>query len=314
MSETRRTIGGLNVDNVLHDFVERELLPLLDIEAAAFWSGLESIIDELTPINRELLLTRDILQQKIDDWHESHPDSGFDHDEYVDFLRGIGYLVPAGEPFSITTTNVDPEIADIAGPQLVVPVSNARFAINATNARWGSLYDALYGTDVIDEADGRDRSTAYNPVRGEAVIAYARAFLDRTIPLASGSHADVGCYGIDDDGAFTPALRDPDQFAGHREDGERQSYLFVNHGLHIELCIDAGHPIGKTDKAHVSDVVLESAVTTIQDCEDSVAAVDAEDKASVYRNWLGLMRGDLTATFDKGGKPMTRELAADRSY
>ena len=314
MSETRRTIGGLNVDNVLHDFVERELLPLLDIEAAAFWSGLESIIDELTPVNRELLLARDILQQKIDDWHESRPDAGFDHDEYVDFLRGIGYLVPTGEPFSISTTNVDPEIADVAGPQLVVPVSNARFAINATNARWGSLYDALYGTDVIDEADGRDRSAAYNPVRGEAVIAYARAFLDRTIPLASGSHADVGAYGIDDDGAFTPALHDPTQFAGHREDGERQSYLFVNHGLHIELCIDAGHPIGKTDKAHVSDVVLESAVTTIQDCEDSVAAVDAEDKASVYRNWLGLMRGDLAATFDKGGKPMTRELAADRSY
>ena len=314
MPETRHTIGGLSVDAVLHGFVEQELLPLLDIEAAGFWSGLESIIDDLSPLNRELLLTREVLQQQIDDWHERHPGGRYDHDEYVEFLRSIGYLVPAGEPFTISTTNVDPEIADIAGPQLVVPVSNARFAINASNARWGSLYDALYGTDVIDEADGRDRTGAYNAVRGEAVIAYARQFLDRTIPLASGSHADVPEYGIGDDGEFTPPLRNRERFVGSRRQDGRQSFLFVNNGLHIEICIDPDDPVGKTDRAHVCDVVLESAVTTIQDCEDSVAAVDAEDKVGVYRNWLGLMRGDLAATFEKGGKPMTRELAGDRSY
>ena len=314
MPETRHTIGGLSVDAVLHGFVEQELLPLLDIEAAGFWSGLESIIDDLSPLNRELLLTREVLQQQIDDWHERHPGGRYDHDEYVEFLRSIGYLVPAGEPFTISTTNVDPEIADIAGPQLVVPVSNARFAINASNARWGSLYDALYGTDVIDEADGRDRTGAYNAVRGEAVIAYARQFLDRTIPLASGSHADVPEYGIGDDGEFTPPLRNRERFVGSRRQDGRRSFLFVNNGLHIEICIDPDDPVGKTDRAHVCDVVLESAVTTIQDCEDSVAAVDAEDKVGVYRNWLGLMRGDLAATFEKGGKPMTRELAGDRSY
>ena len=290
------------------------MLPVLDIEAAPFWSGLESVIEDLTPVNRSLLLARDVLQQKIDDWHESRPREPFDHGEYVEFLRSIGYLRPQGEPFSITTGNVDREIAEVAGPQLVVPVSNARFAINASNARWGSLYDALYGTDVVDESDGRDRGGAYNPVRGDAVIARAREFLDGAVPLANGSHADVAEYGTSGNGSFTPALKDPGQFVGSTRDGRRRSFLFVNNGLHIEICIDPEHSIGAADKAKVSDVVLESAITTIQDCEDSVAAVDAEDKVGVYRNWLGLMKGDLSATFNKGGKALTRTLAADRSY
>ena len=314
MGNSYRSIGGLSIDETFHAFVEEELLPSIDFDAGVFWKGLESIVNELTPRNRELLAIRDELQQKVDDWHESRPGDGFDHDEYVEFLERIGYLVAAGEPVPISTAGVDAEIADIAGPQLVVPISNARFAINASNARWGSLYDALYGTDVIDESGGRERNGPYNPVRGDAVVAYAREFLDRALPLVAGSHADVETYTVHKNGSFHPALRDPGQFIGWRKQGGSSAYLFVNNGLHIEICTDAEHPIGRTDKAHVSDIVLESAVTTIQDCEDSVAAVDADDKVGVYRNWLGLMRGDLVATFDKGGKAMTRELAPDRTY
>ena len=316
----RHSVGNLQIDPAFFDFVEGELLPAIECEPDRFWSGVADIIAELTPVNRKLLRTRDLLQQKIDDWHGSAGDAPIDHDEYVAFLRSIGYLVDPGEPFEITTANVDPEIADVAGPQLVVPVSNARFALNAANARWGSLYDALYGTDVIDEAEGRERAGGYNPVRGAAVIAYAQSFLDRALPLDGASHADVREYLLSDN-AFTAVvddaaigLVDAAAFRGHNTDGDAVTYLFRNNGLHIEIQVDPGHPVGRDAVANVSDVVLESAVTTIQDCEDSVAAVDAEDKVNVYRNWLGLMQGTLDATFSKGGETLTRQLNADREY
>ena len=306
-------------------FVEQDLLPAIGMSPADFWTGLESILTDLTPLNRALLEKRTALQKAIDDWHDARRGAGWQHDEYVDFLHSIGYLAPDGEPFEIGTDNVDREIAEVAGPQLVVPVSNARFALNAANARWGSLYDALYGTDAISEENGQERGNAYNPVRGAAVVRYASAFLDATVPLDGVSHADVNAYGIDfrDDGHVflgcraggqAVGLRDPGQYAGHNEDGARRTYLFRNNGLHIELLVDPDHPIGKSATANVADVILESAVTTIQDCEDSVAAVDAEDKVAVYRNWLGLMQGDLEATFDKSGKALTRKLATDRHY
>ncbi|MEJ2255471.1 MAG: malate synthase G [Woeseiaceae bacterium] len=318
-------IGSLCAAPEFAHFVEHELLPAIGMSPADFWLGLESIVTDLTPLNRALLEKRAAMQQAIDDWHDARRDDGWQHDEYVEFLQSIGYLVPGGEPFSIGSENVDREIAEVAGPQLVVPVSNARFALNAANARWGSLYDALYGTDAIPEDNGQERGSQYNSVRGAAVVRYATAFLDAMIPLDGVSHADVNAYGIDhtDDGHVflgcrandRPArLRNPAQFAGHTEDGARRTYLFRNHGLHIELLVDPDHPIGQSATANVADVILESAVTTIQDCEDSVAAVDAGDKAAVYRNWLGLMQGDLEITFDKGGRMLTRKLAADRRY
>ncbi len=316
---------GLTISPVFSQFVEDELLPAIGLGPAEFWTGLEAIVDDLSPVNRDLLARRDELQKQIDDWHLARRGSGWDHDEYVEFLQSIGYLVPEGEPFSIGTDNVDREIATVAGPQLVVPVSNARFAINAANARWGSLYDALYGTDAISEENGQERAGPYNPTRGAAVIRRATEFLDAAIPLVGTSHADVNSYGLDhsDDGNLFVAslaggeavpLQNPAQFAGHRRDGERCCYLFRNHGLHVELQVDPDHPIGKEATANLADVILESAITTIQDCEDSVAAVDAEDKVGVYRNWLGLMQGDLEATFEKGSKMMTRSLERDRLY
>jgi malate synthase len=311
-------VGKLRVDPALFDFVDRELLPAIDMKPDHFWSGLGAIVEELSPVNRRLLQTRDLMQQQIDDWHESHED--FDHDDYVAFLKSIGYLIEPGEPFRVATQNVDAEIAAVAGPQLVVPVSNARFALNAANARWGSLYDALYGTDVIDEAGGKERTGGYNPARGAAVIAYAQDFLDRVIPLHGASHSEVTSYELTDDGFAAvvggkrATLEDPDAYLGHAENGSASSYLFVHNGLHIELQTNPDHPIGRDAAAQVADVVLESAITTIQDCEDSVAAVDAEDKANVYRNWLGLMTGTLEAAFDKGGKSLTRSLNADRHY
>jgi malate synthase len=297
-------VGNLSVDRAFRAFVEDEVLPAIGIDAERFWQGLEELVDELTPINRELLRVRDAMQQRIDDWHGLHHDEPFDHDEYVAFLKDIGYLREPGESFEISPDGVDPEIASTAGPQLVVPVSNARFALNAANARWGSLYDALYGTDVIGSDDGREAAGPYNPRRGAAVIAYAAAFLDRTIPLKSGSHADP------DEAAY----READAYVGEARDGDKCSYLFRNNGLHIEIQVNPDHPIGSDAPGNVSDVVLESAITTIQDCEDSVAAVDAADKVGVYRNWLGLMNGTLEANFDKGGRTMTRRLNADRSY
>ena len=315
----------MQINPTFQRFVEDELLPAIGFDADAFWHGVEAIINDLTPVNQELLQIRDDLQAKIDKWHKARPGSDWDHEEYCAFLAKIGYLKPASEFPAIETSNVDPEIAEIAGPQLVVPVSNARFAINAANARWGSLYDALYGTDVIPDTDGQERGEAYNPARGAAVICYASAFLDSAVPLDGVSHADVNAYGLDHAetgvrlvaslaSGETRGLKDSSQFAGFAEHEETRRYLLKNNGLHIEILVDPNHPIGKDATADVADVILESAVTTIQDCEDSVAAVDAADKVDVYRNWLGLMQGDLEATFSKGGKPSTRRLAADRVY
>jgi malate synthase len=321
----QRGYCALTISPVFAQFVEGDLLPAIGISPEDFWPGLESIINDLTPVNRALLEKRDEIQRQIDRWHIARRGQAWDHDEYVAFLESIGYLVAAGEPFRITTQNVDREIAEIAGPQLVVPVSNARFALNAANARWGSLYDALYGTDVISDENGQERGAKYNPARGAAVIRYATEFLDNTIPLDGVSHADVNAYGLDhsDDGDIFVAslangdavgLADPEKFAGHSGESGRCVFLFRNHGLHIELLVDPEHPVGKSATANLADVVLESAVTTIQDCEDSVAAVDAADKVGVYRNWLGLMQADLEATIEKGGKMMSRVLERDRHY
>jgi len=321
----RHRVGALSIAPELFEFVENELLPELGLRSGEFWQRLESIVMDLAPTNRALLERRDELQQQIDDWHLARKGRARSHDDYVSFLADIGYLEEAGEPFKIETANVDAEIAGIAGPQLVVPVGNARFAINAANARWGSLYDALYGTDVIGEENGQQRDGPYNPTRGAAVIRYATEFLDRTIPLAGVSHADVNDYGLDhsdDTNSFVASLANgdavhlesPDQFVGFSGEGERCAYLFRNNGLHIEIQVDPDHLVGREATANVADVILESAVTTIQDCEDSVAAVDAEDKASIYRNWLGLMKCELETTFEKGGKTLARRPSPDRTY
>ncbi len=279
-------------------------MPAINLDPPNFWQGLESLIDDLTPTNRDLVAVRDDLQAQIDQWHIARAGQPWNHDEYVGFLKDIGYLTDSGEPFQIATAGVDAEIADIAGPQLVVPVSNARFALNAANARWGSLYDALYGTDVIPVDNGQEPGSSYNPKRGAAVIRYATEFLDRTIPLKSGSHSDPS----------DAAYRECEAFVAYSEADETRNYLFRNNRLHIEIQTNPNHPIGRDSPGNVSDVVLESAVTTIQDCEDSVAAVDAADKTAVYRNWLGLMQGTLQASFDKGGRTLSRELNVDRSY
>lgn len=323
----RITKGGLQIATVLADLVENEVLPGTGVKADDFWASFEQLVTELGPRNRDLLKKRDEIQAKIDAWHLERRDVARDPIAYKEFLTEIGYLLPEGEDFYITTTNVDAEIARVAGPQLVVPVMNARYALNAANARWGSLYDALYGTDVIDETKGKEKTKDYNPKRGAAVVAYAADFLDHAAPLANGSHADVTQYEIRDNGAgwwavqatladgTETALTHPSQFIGYNEkDGALTDILLRNHGLHIEIRIDPTHPIGKEHPAGVADVVMESAMTTIQDCEDSVAAVDAEDKVLVYRNWLGLMKGDLAETFEKGGKTLTRRLNADRTY
>jgi len=325
MSDDRQIEHGLSVAAVFHRFIEHELLPAIGFDSTVFWQGLESLITDLTPVNRELLQIRDDLQQKIDDWHRANASPAWDHADYVAFLRKIAYLVESGDPFQITTEGVDAEIASVAGPQLVVPVSNARFALNAANARWGSLYDALYGTDVLSEEGGQERGSAYNPTRGAAVVAYAGDFLDRAIPLQSGKHLDVSAYSIDISSGIAVCratmvdgssmeFRDADKFVGHAEAGSRRSYLFRNNELHIEIRTDPDHAVGKDAPGNVSDIVLESAITTIQDCEDSIAAVDAEDKVAVYRNWLGLMQGTLEATLEKGGRVMTRRLNPDRIF
>ena len=314
--------GNLQIEPVLHDLLETEIAPGTGIEPAHFWQALESIVDELGPRNRELLQIREDMQQKIDAWHQANPGADYDRAAYRQFLEEIGYLLPEPDDFSISTEGVDEEVAKLAGPQLVVPVMNARYALNAANARWGSLYDALYGTDVIPEDGGAQRSGPYNPVRGDKVIAFARAFLDKHCPLDSGSHSDARAYRVKDsslqvelaDGQ-TSALADNTQFRGFNGDADAPASILLRHnGLHIEIQIDSTSPIGATDGAGIKDVVLEAALTTIQDCEDSVAAVDAEDKVVAYSNWLGLMRGDLVDTFDKGGQSMTRTLNADREF
>jgi malate synthase len=312
---------SLQIAKSLYDFVVDEAIPDTGIDPGQFWAAFAAIIHDLAPENRALLAERDRLQAQIDQWHRSRRDQPHDPDAYRRMLEEIGYLLPEGENFAISTSGLDPEISDVAGPQLVVPLSNARYALNAANARWGSLYDALYGSDVIPQEEGASQSD-YDPERGQRVIDYAADFLDRAVPLQQGSHRDAVDYRLRGqslevqlrDGTLS-ALAQPPQFAGYRErEGTPGVILLRNHGLHVELHIDRAHPVGQQHPAGIKDVVLESAVTTIQDCEDSVSAVDAEDKVGIYRNWLGLLKGDLEAVFDKGGKSVTRHLNPDRSY
>jgi malate synthase len=315
------SVDHLSIDKVLYDFVNHEVLPGTDVQDRLFWSGFGALVRTLAPRNAELLLRRDELQAKIDAWHRQYPGAAFDHSRYKTFLLEIGYLVPEKQPFAIDTAHVDPEIAQIAGPQLVVPVNNARYALNAANARWGSLYDALYGTDAIPR-DGAPRTARYDPQRGAKVIAFARDFLDENFALAGGSHHDalayrVAAHGLQVElkGGSTTGLKDAAAFRGFQGDGNSPTVLLlVHHRLHVELHIDRTHYIGRDDPAGISDVLLESAITTIQDCEDSVAAVDADDKVLAYRNWLGLMTGRLEASLDKGGKTLQRRLNSDRQY
>jgi malate synthase len=318
----RVEIGGLKVAKVLYDFINTEALPGTDVAPDAFWNGLDAITHDLAPRNRALLKKRDEIQAKIDAWHRMRQGHPLDMTAYKAFLTEIGYLVPEGPDFTVETSNVDAEIGQLAGPQLVVPVTNARYALNAANARWRSLYDALYGTDAVPEQDGAERSGPYDPVRGALVIRYARDFLDEIAPLERGSHRDVTAYTIAH-GRLVSTLKDgletelehPDQFAGYQGDPSSPSIvLLVHKGLHTEIRIDRNHPVGKTDAAGVTDVVLEAALTTIIDLEDSIAAVDPQDKVAAYRNWLGLIKGSLVATFEKGGQPLTRRLNPDRRY
>ncbi len=318
----RVSAGNLRVARVLYDFVNNEALPGTDIDPDSFWAGVDKVVTDLTPKNQDLLRRRDELQAQIDRWHRNRVIAPLDIDEYREFLTEIGYLLPEPPDFTITTSGVDDEITSTAGPQLVVPVLNARFALNAANARWGSLYDALYGTDVIPEDDGAEKGSSYNKVRGDKVIAYARKFLDEAVPLESGSWADATGLSVEDaqlkvataDGSV--GLASPEKFAGYTGDlgSPSWSVLLANHGLHIEILIDPESPIGKTDSAGIKDVVLESAITTIMDFEDSVAAVDADDKVLGYRNWLGLNKGDLSEEVRKDGKTFTRVLNEDRTY
>ncbi len=318
----RVSAGNLRVARVLYDFVNNEALPGTDIDPDSFWAGVDKVVTDLTPKNQDLLRRRDELQAQIDKWHRQRVIEPLDIEAYRDFLTEIGYLLPEPADFTITTSGVDDEITTTAGPQLVVPVLNARFALNAANARWGSLYDALYGTDVIPESDGADKGTSYNKVRGDKVIAYARKFLDEVVPLESGSWTEATGLSVEDgqlkvvtaDGSA--GLANPEQFAGYTGElgSPHWSVLLANHGLHIEILIDPESPIGKTDSAGIKDVVLESAITTIMDFEDSVAAVDADDKVLGYRNWLGLNKGDLSEEVKKDGKSFTRVLNEDRTY
>ncbi|MGW4631576.1 malate synthase G [Nocardia sp. NPDC004415] len=318
----RIQVGGLQVAGVLHDFIVNEALPGTGVDSAAFWAGAEQVINDLAPRNRALLAERDEIQGKLDAWHQESPGTGYDKGAYKQFLTEIGYLRPEPAPFQIGTGNVDAEIATTAGPQLVVPVMNARFAINAANARWGSLYDALYGTDAISEANGAEKGTGYNRVRGDKVIEWGRNFLDDAVTLITGSHIGSSYYKIVDgeleigleDGTDI-GLADPSQLVGYLGDPEAPTSVLLKHnGLHIEIQIDANSPIGSTDTAGVKDIVLESALTTIMDFEDSVAAVDAEDKVACYRNWLGLNKGDLAEEVTKNGKTFTRTMNPDRVF
>ncbi|WP_416434862.1 malate synthase G [Priestia megaterium] len=315
-----KQVGNLKVAPVLYQFINEEALPGSGLSTENFWSDFEALVTELTPVNKRLLEKRDQLQAQINAWHQENPDGDFN--EYKSFLTRIGYLEDKTEDFLIGTEGVDSEIAYQAGPQLVVPVNNARYAINAANARWGSLYNALYGTDAISEENGASHTSSYNPIRGEKVIAFAKNFLDEVVPLVQSSHAKVVQYSFENgklvaqlnDGSLTE-LKEEEKFVGYQGEEENpDALLFKNNGLHFEVQIDRTDSIGKTDDAGVKDILMEAALTTIMDCEDSVAAVDAEDKVDVYRNWLGLMKGDLTSTFKKGSQNMTRRLNPDRTY
>lgn len=313
-------IGNLQVAKVLYDFVNSEALPETGLDNEKFWDDFGKLVSDLAPKNKALLIEREELQKKIDAWHREN--DAFEFNSYKSFLENIGYLEPEVGEFTITTTNIDDAITHQAGPQLVVPIDNARYAINAANARWGSLYDALYGTDVISEEGGAAKEGSYNPVRGGKVIAFAKNFLDENFPLQTSSHQEATTYAVVSGrldvtlkSGETTGLKDSFKFVGYQGTAEEpKAILLKNNGLHVEMQIDRNHPIGKTDAAGVKDIYLESATSTIMDCEDSVAAVDAEDKTLVYRNWLGLNRGDLTSVFSKGEKKITRSLNPDRTY
>lgn len=318
----RTQVHGLQVANELHTFINEQVLPGTGVDAAAFWKGFDALVADLAPKNAALLAERDRLQAELDTWHKANPGPITDMAAYQKFLTQIGYLVESPKDAKATTENVDAELATMAGPQLVVPILNARYALNAANARWGSLYDALYGTDAISEEGGAEKGKGYNPVRGAKVIEFARNFLDQAVPLAAGSHKDAAAYKVEGGklvvtlkNGNTTGLKDADKFVGYQGDAAAPtSVLLKNHGLHIDLIINKSTPIGQTDAAGVADVVVEAAVSTILDLEDSVAAVDAEDKVLGYSNWLGILKGTLTESFEKGGKTMTRGLNGDRIY
>ena len=318
----RVEISGLQVARSIYDLVEKDIIPGTDVDKDQFWQAFASIVSHFAPINRELLAKRDDLQAQIDTWHQQRSGKPVDQKAYKAFLQEIGYLVPEGPDFDITTTDVDPEIADQAGPQLVVPVMNARFALNAANARWGSLYDALYGTDVLAETGGAEKKAGYNPVRGAKVIEYGRTLLDQSVPLAKGSHQDAIQYIIVNqelqvrlNDNTEVGLAEPEQLAGYQGSAENpESILLKNNRLHIEVQVDHNSQIGADDPAGIKDIVMEAALTTIMDCEDSVAAVDAEDKALIYSNWLGLMKGSLEESLEKGGKTIVRKMNSDKEY
>ena len=321
-TEKRVTIGSLSIDPALEALVREEIMPGLGLDAEDFWKSFSHILNDLTSRNRELLEKRDRIQQQIDEWHLNRMGKPHDPQAYQEFLHSIDYLVPGGPDFMITTTGVDPEISQIPGPQLVVPVSNARYALNAANARWGSLLAAAYGTDVIPETEGEERGISYNPRRGEKVFEFVHGVLDASTPLAEGSFSRIRGFSVHQnrlrmtlEGGHETGLQNPEQFAGFNGSPENpDSILLKKNGLHLDIQLDRNHPVGKDHPAGICDILLESAVTTIQDCEDSVAAVDASDKVHVYRNWLGLMKGDLSAKLDKGGKMITRTLNPDRKY
>ena len=315
--------GSLAIDTQLYNFIANEVTPVVGIDNEKYWQEFEKIVKAFQPRNKALLAKRDEIQAKIDEWHDNNPASNgqIDKAAYTQFLKDINYIVPEGDDFLVETQNVDDEIAHIAGPQLVVPVRNARYALNAANARWGSLYDALYGTDVIDETNGAEKGKGYNPVRGAEVVKYAKNFLDANFALAEGQYADVTGFKVEDgklvirQGDKTTSLAQPEKFAGFLGDAANPTgILLKNNGLHAEIQIDPSGHVGKDDPAGIKDVLMEAAVTTIQDCEDSVAAVDAEEKVEVYRNWFGLMKGDLKDSFEKNGKQTTRTMNPDREY